>query len=211
MKILLNSEAGRREIDMAITHTLDDLAKRIQGVYSVSDVEYLYDFGDRTYSFNGGFDASVHHCDLLLYTDVPVIYRSGDLVVRVYHENTSDNIYDYCDFDHPHYCSVYEEMIDIDSCYESMMCLNGFFRIESSEKLMKIADIDTAREKCRRCIYTNCDGIHHEKTLKNLSLTNMKPSKTSYRVHPTHASPDKIDTVGNAFFRKNPESEDREE
>lgn len=208
MKILLDSDAGKHEIDMAVTHTLDDLAVKIREIYRVPDSKYLYDFGEKLYSYGGDLDSDVYQCDLFIYSDEPVSFFSDNVLVDVSHENISDTIYDYCDFENPHYCPVFEEMIDIDSCYEAMMCLNGFFKIESSEELMKIRDLDLARGKCGRCIYTNCDGIHHEQTSKNLSLENIEPT---YHIHLTKASPDEIETVRNAFFKKFQEPDETEE
>ena len=33
------------------------------------------------------------------------------------------------DFENPHYCPVYDKVIDIDLCYETLMCLNRSFKI----------------------------------------------------------------------------------
>ena len=35
------------------------------------------------------------------------------------------------DFENPHYCPVYDKVIDIDLCYETLMCLNCFFKIST--------------------------------------------------------------------------------
>ena len=211
MKIQLSGDAGSHEIDIAVTHTLDDLAGRIQDAYGVSDARYRFDFGGTIYSPEGDPDSRIHHCDLLIYTGTPAVYYSDDLAARVCHENISDTIYDYCDFENPHYCPVFEEIIDIDACYESMMCLNGFFAIESSEELTKIGDVDTARDRCRRCIYTNCDGIHREQTKRGVSLRNITPSQADYRIHLTKPLPVEIEAVRSAFLAKYPEPDDTEE
>ena len=211
MKIMLENDTSRHEIDIAVTHALDDLAVRIRDVYGVSKSPYLFDFGEKTYSYQGDMDTAVYQCDLFLYTDTPALFYSRDLTVWVSHENVSDTVYDYCDFEHPHYCLVFEETIDIDSCYTFMMCLNGFFTVESSERLMAVTDLDRARERCKRCIYTNCDGIHHEQTLKGLSLASIQPSQKKYRVHLTGSSPGGIDGARAAFLERFPKSDDREE
>jgi hypothetical protein len=211
VKIVLDSDAGRRTIETAVTNTLDDLAGMIREVYNLTDSPYLFDFGGTVYAHRGDMDAGVYQCDLFLYTDEPAAFRSGGVTVRVSHENISDSIYDYCDFEHPHYCPVFEEIIDVDSCYTSMMCLNGFFAVESSEGLLKIGDMDTAREKCSRCIYTNCDGIHHEMTVKHLSLEDIEPSRAAYRVRLAEAPPGEIDAVRAAFLTRLSKSDDAEE
>lgn len=49
------------------------------------------------------------------------------------------------DFENPHYCPVYDKVIDIDLCYETLMCLNRSFKISSVKELNDIEDIDNAR------------------------------------------------------------------
>ena len=39
------------------------------------------------------------------------------------------------DFENPHYCPVYDKVIDIDLCYETLMCLNRSFKISSVKEL----------------------------------------------------------------------------
>jgi len=211
MKIILDNNSGKREIEIAVTKTLDDMAGGIREAYGVSDLKYLYVFGGKVYSIEGDLDSIIHQCDLFIYSAEPAFYYSKDIMVQVYHENISDNIYDYCDFENPHYCSVFEESIDIDSCYTSMMCLNGFVKHKACTELMTVTDMDVARKKCKRCIYTNCDGIHHEQTLKKLSLENIQPSQRKYRVHLTQSSPGAIDEVRSKFFKRFLESDDYEE
>ena len=46
------------------------------------------------------------------------------------------------DFENPHYCPVYDKVIDIDLCYETLMCLNRSFKISSVKELNDIEDID---------------------------------------------------------------------
>ena len=48
------------------------------------------------------------------------------------------------DFENPHYCPVYDKVIDIDLCYETLMCLNRSFKISSVKELNDIEDIDNA-------------------------------------------------------------------
>lgn len=41
-----------------------------------------------------------------------------------------------------HYCPVFDQVIDPDLCYDSAMCLLGFFKIESLRELREIADTE---------------------------------------------------------------------
>lgn len=59
------------------------------------------------------------------------------------------------DYDSPHFCSVYNRVIDIDLCYESLCCLSGLFKVSSVSELKKVKDIDKAREKCKQCPYSD--------------------------------------------------------
>ena len=45
------------------------------------------------------------------------------------------------DFENPHYCPVYDKVIDIDLCYETLMCLNRYFKISSVKELNDIESI----------------------------------------------------------------------
>ena len=58
------------------------------------------------------------------------------------------------DFENPHYCPVYDKAIDIDLCYETLMCLNRSFKISSVKELNDIEDIDNARKICDDCEYS---------------------------------------------------------
>ena len=49
------------------------------------------------------------------------------------------------DFENPHYCPVYDKVIDIDLCYETLMCLNRSFKISSVKELNDIEDIKHER------------------------------------------------------------------
>lgn len=170
MKIILDNHTSECEIEIEITRSLHDLHLKINEAHDLADSKYQYHFGERIYSFKGFLNTISHQCDLFIYEKNPVVYCCRNLILEIYHKNISDNIYDYCDFDHSHYCSVFEQTIDIDLCYDSMMILNGFFRVESSRDLMMIQDIDLAREKCRNCIYSNCDAIDNEQKQKGISL-----------------------------------------
>lgn len=55
------------------------------------------------------------------------------------------------DFENSHYCPVYDKVIDIDLCYETLMCLNRSFKISSVKELNDIEDIDNARMICDHC------------------------------------------------------------
>lgn len=58
------------------------------------------------------------------------------------------------DYENDHYCPAYGKEIDIDLCYDSMMCLTGMFKIESTKELLEIKDIPAARKKCMECPYS---------------------------------------------------------
>lgn len=59
------------------------------------------------------------------------------------------------DYDNPHYCPVYERVIDIDLCYDSLCCLGGQFKISSTEELLEVKDIEKARKICAECPYSD--------------------------------------------------------
>lgn len=54
-----------------------------------------------------------------------------------------------------HYCPVYEKIIDVDLCYDSLCCLNGMFLISSTKELAEIKDIQKARNVCAKCPYSD--------------------------------------------------------
>ena len=58
------------------------------------------------------------------------------------------------DYEADHYCPAYDRVIDADLCYDSMMCLNRFFKTSSTKELEDIEDIDKAREICQSCPYS---------------------------------------------------------
>lgn len=62
----------------------------------------------------------------------------------------SDNI----DYEANRYCPVYRKVICADLCYDSMMCLTGFFKVSSTEELSEIDDIEAARKTCCTCKYS---------------------------------------------------------
>lgn len=62
------------------------------------------------------------------------------------------------DYKSDHYCPAYGRVIDIDLCYDSLCCLNGEFKISSTEELSEIADIEAARKICRACPYSDLNG-----------------------------------------------------
>ena len=58
------------------------------------------------------------------------------------------------DYEADHYCPVYEKVISADLCYDSMMCLNHFFKVSSTKELSEIKDIEKARRVCTACPYS---------------------------------------------------------
>lgn len=143
---------------------------KINEAHNLSGTNYQYRFGKRVYAVKGALNTAGHFCDLFIYEKEPVLYGCDDLTIGIYHKNISDRIYDYCDFEESHYCSVFEQIIDIDLCYDTMMILNESFKVEASKELMMIQDIGLAREKCKNCIYANCDAIDHELQQNSISL-----------------------------------------
>jgi len=208
MKLTVTGDAGTRDIETEPTHTLDDLAMRLFGLFRLSNTDYRYDFGGAVYSLGGERDTGLSQCDLFLYTEGPVAFHSREVTLTIRHIHLSDTIYDYLDFENPHHCPAFGETIDIDTCYTSMMSLNGFIKEEACEELGKIGDMELARARCGRCLYTNCDGIHHEQTRKNIPLTSIRPSRKAYRVHLAEASPEKAEQVRKRFLERISESDD---
>lgn len=58
------------------------------------------------------------------------------------------------DYDKDHYCKVYDKEIGSDLCYDSLMCLGGYFKVSSLQELTAIEDIDNARKLCKQCVYS---------------------------------------------------------
>ena len=59
------------------------------------------------------------------------------------------------DYESDRYCPAYDRIIDADLCYDSLMCLNHSFKIESTKELEQIKDIEKAREICAACKYSD--------------------------------------------------------
>lgn len=62
------------------------------------------------------------------------------------------------DYDNPHYCPAYKKVIDIDLCYDSLMCLNRFIKVSALPELDEISDIEEARKICKACPYSDLNG-----------------------------------------------------
>ncbi len=58
------------------------------------------------------------------------------------------------DYTIKHHCPVYKREIHPDLCYDSLICLNGFFKTTSTEELEKLGDIEEARRICKECPYS---------------------------------------------------------
>ncbi len=56
-----------------------------------------------------------------------------------------------------HNCPVYGRVISPDLCYDSAMCLLGFFKVESTRELGEVSDIEAAREICKSCEYSDME------------------------------------------------------
>lgn len=59
------------------------------------------------------------------------------------------------DYDNDHECPVYQKMISADLCYDSIMVLGKYFKVESLSELQGIQDIESARKVCKECPYSN--------------------------------------------------------
>ena len=58
------------------------------------------------------------------------------------------------DYEADHYCPAYKKVICADLCYDSMMCLNRFFKVSSTKELEEIKDFEAARVICSKCPYS---------------------------------------------------------
>lgn len=58
------------------------------------------------------------------------------------------------DYGADHYCPVYGRTIEADLCYDSLMCLNGSFKVSSTKELQEVEDIENARNVCMACPYS---------------------------------------------------------
>jgi len=61
------------------------------------------------------------------------------------------------DYNADRFCPVYKRIVDADLCYDSLNCLNGGFRVSSTKELGDVPDIESAREVCRACPYSDLD------------------------------------------------------
>lgn len=68
-----------------------------------------------------------------------------------YTESDTNNV----DVEMNRHCEAYNKVIDCDLCYDSMMCLNGYFSVSSTSELNDITDIEKARDICKKCIFSN--------------------------------------------------------
>lgn len=59
------------------------------------------------------------------------------------------------DYEADRYCPAYERKIDCDLCYESLMALTRFIKIEAVPELKEIKDIEKARVICDKCPYSD--------------------------------------------------------
>ena len=62
------------------------------------------------------------------------------------------------DYESDHFCPVYNKVIDIDLCYDSLCCLKGLFKVSSTPELSEISDIEEARRVCSICQYSDFGG-----------------------------------------------------
>lgn len=58
------------------------------------------------------------------------------------------------DYQSDHFCPAYNKVISADLCYDSLMCLNGSFKISSTKELLEIEDIERAKKVCESCKYS---------------------------------------------------------
>lgn len=55
-------------------------------------------------------------------------------------------------------CPIYKKVIDGELCYETAMCMQGFFRISSVPESKEIAiDFDSAKKICVSCPFGDMD------------------------------------------------------
>ena len=54
------------------------------------------------------------------------------------------------------YCPVCDEIIDCETCYELVMCLDGLFKVESIPDV-EIVDREEAAMICAQCKYSQID------------------------------------------------------
>ena len=63
------------------------------------------------------------------------------------------------DYNADRFCPVYNEIIDCDLCYESLMALSRFVTISSVVELHRIENIENARIVCSQCPYSDLGSI----------------------------------------------------
>lgn len=59
------------------------------------------------------------------------------------------------DYEADRFCPAYNETIDCDLCYESLMALSRSIKISSVPELSRIEDIEKARKLCAKCPYSD--------------------------------------------------------
>lgn len=98
----------------------------------------------------------------LTYKDKRQVKHKGDIDGGIVDETVMSFIQtipelaeDEIDYDSDHMCPVYGNVINPDLCYDSLMCLNGSFKVESVKELDSVEDIEAARKTCRKCPYSN--------------------------------------------------------
>lgn len=62
---------------------------------------------------------------------------------------------DNLDYEADRFCPAYNKVICADLCYDSLMCLSGGFKTESTKELTEIKDIENARKLCKECPYSD--------------------------------------------------------
>ncbi len=61
------------------------------------------------------------------------------------------------DYSADRFCPAYGRIISADLCYDSLMCLNGSFKVSSTPELTEIDDIEAARGRCANCPYSDLE------------------------------------------------------
>ncbi len=63
------------------------------------------------------------------------------------------------DYNADRFCPVYNDEIDCDLCYESIMALTRIVKASSVPELSKVEDIEKARRICSKCPYSDLGSI----------------------------------------------------
>ena len=58
------------------------------------------------------------------------------------------------DYENPHYCPVYQRIISIDLCFDSLMALGRQVKVSSVKELAVVKNIEEARKICAACPYS---------------------------------------------------------